>query len=94
MMDHRRSSCFLNARVADAPEWAHQVVSHLIGCIFVPSSREIMARLKRAGFREIRSRGSHKVFTNVETRRTVVVKHPTKDYPVGTLKSMERQSGI
>ena len=26
--------------------------------------------------------------------RTVIVKHPTKDYPTGTLRSMERQSGV
>ncbi len=60
----------------------------------MPSSREIIATLEAAGFREVRQKGSHKVFRNSETRRMVVVKHPTKDYPKGTLKSMERQSGL
>jgi len=60
----------------------------------MPSSREIIARLENAGFREVRHRGSHKVFRNPSTKRTVIVKHPTKDYPAGTLRSMERQSGV
>jgi len=60
----------------------------------MPSSREIIATLERAGFREVRHRGSHKVFWNPATRRTVIVKHTTKDYPAGTLRSMERQSGV
>jgi predicted RNA binding protein YcfA (HicA-like mRNA interferase family) len=60
----------------------------------MPSSREIIARLERAGFREVRQRGSHKVFRNGLTKRTVVVKHPTRDYAAGTLRSMERQSGV
>lgn len=58
------------------------------------SSREIIARLQRAGFREIRSRGSHRFFRHAVTGRTVTVKHPTKDYPLGTLKAMERQSNV
>ena len=60
----------------------------------MPSSREIIARLESAGFCEVRQKGSHKVFRNPDTKRTVIVKHPTKDYPVGTLRSTERQAGV
>ena len=60
----------------------------------MPSSREIIARLESAGVREVRHKGSHKVFRNPITTRTVIVKHPTKHYPAGTLRSMERQSGV
>ena len=60
----------------------------------MPSSREVIAKLERAGFREVRHKGSHKVFRHPATRRMVVVKHPTKDYPPGTLSSLERQAGV
>jgi len=60
----------------------------------MPSSREIIAKLESAGFRELRQKGSHKVFRHPGTKRMVVVKHPTKDYPRGTISSMERQSGV
>jgi predicted RNA binding protein YcfA (HicA-like mRNA interferase family) len=58
------------------------------------SSREVLKRLKAAGFEEVRQKGSHIQLWNEHTRRMVTVKHPTKDYPIGTLKSMERQSGV
>jgi predicted RNA binding protein YcfA (HicA-like mRNA interferase family) len=60
----------------------------------MPGSRAIIAKLEAARFREVRQKGSHEVFRNSETKRMVVVKHPTKDYPLGTVKSMERQSGV
>ena len=60
----------------------------------MPSSREIIAKLESAGFRELRQKGSPKVFRHPRTKRMVVVKHPTKDYPRGTISSMERQAGV
>jgi predicted RNA binding protein YcfA (HicA-like mRNA interferase family) len=57
------------------------------------SSREVMKRLRAAGWTLARVNGSHHVFTHPDRAKPVVVKHPTKDYPIGTLKAMEKQSG-
>ncbi|MBK9072768.1 MAG: type II toxin-antitoxin system HicA family toxin [Myxococcales bacterium] len=48
--------------------------------------------LKRAGFRLDRVRGSHHMF--VKESRFVVVPHPRKDMPIGTVKAIEKQAGI
>jgi len=58
------------------------------------SSREVLKRLKEAGFVQVRQKGSHIQLWNDRTKRLVTVKHPTKDYPIGTIKSMERQAGV
>jgi predicted RNA binding protein YcfA (HicA-like mRNA interferase family) len=56
------------------------------------SSREIICLLKDAGWQEIRVTGSH--FRHPSRPRTVTVPHPVKDMPPGTLRSIERQSGV
>jgi predicted RNA binding protein YcfA (HicA-like mRNA interferase family) len=38
--------------------------------------------------------GSHHQFTHPSKRGKVTVQHPRKDIPIGTLKSIERQSGL
>lgn len=59
-------------------------------------SKEVIRRLQAAGWVEIRVRGSHHHFKHPDQpeRGIVTVKHPAKDYPKGTLKGMERQSGV
>ncbi len=56
------------------------------------NSADVISALKSAGFKLDRVRGSHHVFTRGGT--TVVVPHPKKDLPLGTVKSIERQSGV
>jgi predicted RNA binding protein YcfA (HicA-like mRNA interferase family) len=56
-------------------------------------SREIIAALKRAGWVEVRQVGSHRQFQHPTKPGTVTVPHPVKDMPIGTLKSIQRQSG-
>lgn len=58
------------------------------------SSREALQRLQRAGWEQVRQRGSHIQMRHPTRKGTVTVKHPAKDYPIGTLKSIERQSGV
>ena len=47
------------------------------------SSREVIQKLKEDGWYEVNIVGSHHQF-----------KHPDKDIPLKTLKSIERQSGL
>jgi predicted RNA binding protein YcfA (HicA-like mRNA interferase family) len=58
------------------------------------SSREIIRLLKDAGWQEIRVTGSHHHFRHPSRLGTVTVPHPVKDIPPGTLRSIERQSGV
>jgi len=58
------------------------------------SSREIIRRLEAAGWQLVRTTGSHHHFRHPQRPGTVTVPHPVKDMPSGTLKSIERQSGV
>jgi len=57
-------------------------------------SRKIIFILKQNGWHEIAKVGSHTQFRHPERKGRVTVPHPKKDIPIGTLKSIERQSGI
>ena len=58
------------------------------------SSREVMQRLKLAGWTLVRTSGSHHHFQHPFRRGTVTVPHPKKTMKTGTLKSIEKQSGV
>jgi predicted RNA binding protein YcfA (HicA-like mRNA interferase family) len=57
-------------------------------------SRSIIKRLKPNGWYEVAQSGSHIQFGHPQLKGRVTVPHPKKDIPIGTLKSIERQSGI
>jgi predicted RNA binding protein YcfA (HicA-like mRNA interferase family) len=57
-------------------------------------SRTIIKRLEADGWRLAVIRGSHHHFKHPTKKGKVTVKHPAKDFPIGTLKSIERQSGL
>ncbi len=57
-------------------------------------SREIIRRLKAEGWEVIRVKGSHHMMAHPTNPLVIAVKHPQKDCPLGTLKSIERQSGV
>jgi predicted RNA binding protein YcfA (HicA-like mRNA interferase family)/predicted RNase H-like HicB family nuclease len=57
-------------------------------------SRKIIRILKQNGWYEIAKVGSHTQFRHPKRKGRVTVPHPKKDIPIGTLKSIERQSGI
>jgi predicted RNA binding protein YcfA (HicA-like mRNA interferase family) len=58
------------------------------------NSREVIRRLKDAGWSEVAQAGSHKQFKHPVKPGRVTVPFPKKDIPIGTLKSIEKQSGI
>jgi predicted RNA binding protein YcfA (HicA-like mRNA interferase family) len=57
-------------------------------------SRELIRRLTAAGWIEVRQRGSHKQFKHPDRTALVTVPGPRRDIPIGTLRSIARQSGI
>jgi len=56
--------------------------------------RKIIQILKQNGWYEVAKVGSHAQFRHPQVKGRVTVPHPKKDIPIGTLKSIERQSGI
>ena len=58
----------------------------------LPSSHKVVEILISNGFLIVSQRGSHQKFTN--GKRVVIVPVPRKEIPIGTLKSISRQSGI
>lgn len=58
----------------------------------LPSSRQIVNVLKRNGFELISQRGRHKKFR--KGSRTVIVPDLHKEIPIGTFRSILRQSGL
>ena len=57
-------------------------------------SGEIIRKLEANGWFEVRQSGSHKQFRHPTTKGTVTVPHPNKEMAIGTIKSIERQSGL
>jgi predicted RNA binding protein YcfA (HicA-like mRNA interferase family) len=64
--------------------------AHIIAAM---DSRTIIRKLEAAGWRRIAVKGSHHQFRHPSHPNRVTVQHPRKDVPIGTLKSIERQSG-
>ena len=58
------------------------------------SSREVIKMLQADGWFEVNVVGSHRQFKHPVKRGRVTVKHPDKDVPPKTLKSIESQSGL
>ncbi len=57
-------------------------------------SREIIRLIVNDGWREVGRKGSHVQFKHPSKSGRVTVTHPRRDVPVGTIKSIERQSGV
>jgi hypothetical protein len=58
------------------------------------SSREVIKALIEDGWYEVRVVGSHHQYKHPTKKGTTTVKHPQKDIPLKTLKSIEKQSGL
>lgn len=56
-------------------------------------AREVLARLKRAGFVVKRQSGSHVVLRHADGRQTYVAMH-TEDVPTGTFRSILKQARL
>jgi predicted RNA binding protein YcfA (HicA-like mRNA interferase family) len=57
-------------------------------------SRVVIGELERAGWYELARKGSHVQFKHRERAGRVTVPHPERDIPIGTLRSIENQSGL
>ena len=58
------------------------------------SSRVVMGLLMDDGWFLVRIDGSHHHFKHPTKKGLVTVKHPDKDIPIKTLRSIARQSGL
>jgi predicted RNA binding protein YcfA (HicA-like mRNA interferase family) len=60
------------------------------------NSREIIRVLIADGWQEVKksSGTSHRQFKHPTKPGKVTVKHPAADFPIGTIKSIERQAGL
>ncbi|MHA6689482.1 type II toxin-antitoxin system HicA family toxin [Devosia sp. A449] len=56
-------------------------------------SRQIIRRLLADGFILVSTRGSHHKYRHLPSGWTVILPHPRKDIPVGTVRSIYRQAG-
>jgi predicted RNA binding protein YcfA (HicA-like mRNA interferase family) len=57
-------------------------------------SADVIALLKKDGWFEVARKGSHVQLKHPAKPGRVTVPHPRRDIPLGTLKSIEKQSGI
>lgn len=58
------------------------------------TSLYIIKKLKEDGWYEVNIVGSHHQFKHSTKPGRVTVKHPCKDIPIGTQRSIEKQAGL
>jgi predicted RNA binding protein YcfA (HicA-like mRNA interferase family) len=56
---------------------------------------ELLKKLKKAGWRQIRQKGSHKILRNEDSPETIVFPyHRGKEIPTGTANRIMKQAGL
>lgn len=58
------------------------------------NSRDVLSALHHDGWYEVARKGSHVQLKHPVKPGRVTVPHPERDLPIGTLRSIERQSGL
>jgi predicted RNA binding protein YcfA (HicA-like mRNA interferase family) len=58
------------------------------------NSRDVITVLKADGWVKVAQKGSHVQFNHPIKPGRVTVPHPRRDIPIGTLRSIEKQSGL
>ncbi len=56
--------------------------------------KQVIKKLEKEGWIEGRVRGSHHIFTKKGEPKIVVVSTSKKIVPIGTIKNIEKQSGM
>jgi predicted RNA binding protein YcfA (HicA-like mRNA interferase family) len=56
-------------------------------------SRDIIRRLLQDGFEQVSVSGSHHKFVHRQLRKRVIVPHPKRDLPVGTVRAIYKDAG-
>jgi len=57
-------------------------------------SRVILQKLAAEGWEQVAKKGSHVQLKHPTRKGKVTVPHPERDIPIGTVKSIVRQSGV
>ena len=57
------------------------------------TAREVLTKLLRAGFVEVRQSGSHKILRHPDGRQTYVAMHPGT-LPTGTFRKILKQAAL
>lgn len=57
------------------------------------NAKVVLKILYGHGFRQVSQKGSH-LKLEKESKKVIVPLHGTRDIPIGTLKSIEKQSGV
>ena len=57
-------------------------------------SSDVISALEANGWTKVAHKGSHAQFKHPTRPGRVTVPHPKRDLKIGTLKSIERQSGL
>ena len=65
-----------------------------MGSLPVLKAREVVTRLERLGFVEVRQRGSHKQFRHADGRATTVPMHAGRDISPILLRQICRDIGV
>ena len=63
------------------------------GPALLRDSRDIIRRLLQDGFEQVSVRGSHHKFVHKARHLMVIVPHPKRDLPPGTVRSIYKQAG-
>jgi len=58
------------------------------------NSRQVLKKLRAAGFVIVEQKGSHLQLKKHGRPGRVTVPHPKPELPIGTIRSIERQSGM
>ncbi|MFC0408791.1 type II toxin-antitoxin system HicA family toxin [Roseomonas elaeocarpi] len=58
------------------------------------SSKAVIAAIEADGWFEVAQAGSHKQFKHPTKPGRATVPHPNRELPIGTIKSLERQTGV
>ena len=58
------------------------------------TSREIIKRLEEDGWYLVKTTGDHYQMKHPTKPGKVTIVHPAKDFSIGTLRSIEKQSGV
>lgn len=58
------------------------------------NSRKIIKAIEAAGWSQVRVTGDHHHFKHPTIPGIVTVPHPKRDLPLGTLRSIEKQSRV
>lgn len=60
----------------------------------IRDSASVIRLLKKDGWYEVGVNGDHYYFKHDMKKGKVSVPHPVKDLPIGTLRSISKQSGV